>query len=299
MPESPSHNHYAPQFYLRLFASDEKLTKIPTVTKHETRAVWAHSSIEYVGAEEDLYTVAIEGVPASVESKINRQIESPISRSDTWTKIAADEARLLTEEDKPVIYAMMRHLELRTPHARRTMEELIEMCAERPQDFSADERQMYAELRRSPELRGLLFAHQASSTEWTWEQYGRAHIAICRTRIPLKTSSVPVHVIKAPEHPGHYLPLPGQVPYSSTMTLNRHAFVTLTLGDFGGKMFANEEVPDDVGHGYNRHRVAQFAHFEANRHLIADRIGLAEDMTWAGYEVELDRPNKITFKRRT
>lgn len=82
------------------------------------------------------------------------------------------------------------------------------------------------------------------------------------------------------------------------MTLNPYTFATLALGDFGGKKFGNEAVPDDVAHGYNRHRVAQFAHFEANRHLISGRARLIEDMTWAPYNVELDRPDKVTFRRR-
>jgi hypothetical protein len=82
------------------------------------------------------------------------------------------------------------------------------------------------------------------------------------------------------------------------MTLNRHAFATLTLGEFEGEAFHNLEVEDDVAHGYNRHRVAQFAHFEANRHLISDRTRLVEDMTWASYDVEVDRLDKLTFRRR-
>ena len=294
----PRHNHYAPRFYLRLFASDEQRTKVPTVTKHGNRAVWEHSSIEYVGAEDDLYTVPIQGAPASVENRINRHIEGPISQSDTWTKIAADEAHLLSQEDMPVLYTMMRHLEFRTPHARQTMDELIEMCAAKPQDFSEEERQMYAGLRQSSELRKLFFAHQASSLEWTWEQYGRAHMTICRTRVTLRTSSVPVHVVRAPPHPGHYLPLPGQIPFTTTMTLNKHSFATLMLGDFGGESFRIVDVPDDVAHGYNRQRVAQFAHFDANRHLISDRSRLVEDMTWAPYDVEVDQPEKLTFRRR-
>ncbi len=81
------------------------------------------------------------------------------------------------------------------------------------------------------------------------------------------------------------------------MTLNRFAFATLTLEDFGADAFTNDMVSDDVANGYNRHRVAQFAHFDSNAHLIGDRNSLIEDMTWAPYEVELERADKITFRR--
>jgi hypothetical protein len=296
-PNEPKAHHYAPQFYLRNFAHDGARKKIWAVAKHGDRAIWQERSIEYLGVQEDLYTVTVAGVPVSVERTIGHEIESPISESEAWEKISSNRADAITVADKAVIYALLRHFEARTPHMRQTLSELIDICEISPEKFSAEEREMYYALRQDFELRSMVQAYQASSLAWTNQNFERAAISICRTQIPLRTSTTPVLTIEAPDHPALHLPLPNQKPYTLTMTLNRFAFATLTLGDFGADAFTNDMVSDDVANGYNRHRVAQFAHFDSNAHLIGDRNSLIEDMTWAPYEVELERADKITFRR--
>jgi Protein of unknown function (DUF4238) len=294
----PRSHHYAPQFYLRNFAFDAQQTKVFALTKHGERAVWQAKSIGYLGVEDDLYTVTVDGVLVSMERTIGRNIESPISESVTWEKISTGRAESLSLADKPIIYALIRHFESRTPHAAQTTDELIQMCKDHPENFSEEEREMYFLLGQNPEFRAEFFASRVTQIVWSHENYQRALITICRTNIPLRTSTTPVHSVAAPRHPALHLPLPGQVPYTLTMTLNRHTFACLTLGDFEPDTFSNLLVPDDVARGYNRQRAAQFAYFPANAHLITDRQDLIEDMTWAPYDVELERSDKITFRRR-
>jgi hypothetical protein len=109
-------HHYVPRFYLRNFAVDTAKRRIATVTKHGSIAVWAERSIDRLGFERDLYVHFRGGVPISVEDTINKRIETPISKSDTWAKITSGRTDALDRSDKPILYALIRHLEARTPH---------------------------------------------------------------------------------------------------------------------------------------------------------------------------------------
>src|SRR5205814_425338 len=86
--QEPRNHHYAPQFFLRNFAVDEEKQRITTVSKHGPVAVWAERSIQEIAYERDLYVHMVGSVPVSVETSINRRIETPISQSDTWAKIS-------------------------------------------------------------------------------------------------------------------------------------------------------------------------------------------------------------------
>ena len=110
----PRDHHYVPQFFLRNFAVDPEQKKITAVTKHGSRAVWANRSIESTGFARDLYVHMQGGIPVSVETAINEGIETPISQSDAWAKIACGRADALDSSDKPILYALIRHLEART-----------------------------------------------------------------------------------------------------------------------------------------------------------------------------------------
>lgn len=92
---APRDHHYVPQFFLRNFAVDAERKKLTTVMKHGPIAVWAKRSIERLGFERDLYVHLRRGVPVSVETTINKRIETPISKSDTWAKIVAGRADAL------------------------------------------------------------------------------------------------------------------------------------------------------------------------------------------------------------
>jgi hypothetical protein len=300
MPQNPPHDHhYVPQFYLRNFATDEDKKKLFTVMRHGHRAVWAQRAIKSIGFERDLYVHMIDGLPISVETEINSRVETPISKSDTWAKIASGRTEQLDITDKPILYALIRHLEARTPHYLQTVLELASLAgnSEIGMKFSNEEREMYAEIRRDPEAAKEAFNTMSSSLEWTQRNYRMAAISILRSPIPLRTSTKPVHSITAPAHPALYLPHPGQTPFQLVLALNTTTMASLVFGDFDNA-FTNDICAVDVALGFNRHVVGQFAHFEAVTHLVADRAGLTADMTWAPYELVSDTERKITYRRK-
>jgi hypothetical protein len=295
----PHDHHYVPQFFLQNFAVDSARKKITTVAKHGPIAVWAKRSIKQLGYERDLYVHLRAGVPVSVESAINKHIENPISKSDTWAKIASGRTDALDRSDKPVLYALIRHLEVRTPHYMATNMELANLAASDKSDiaFTDEEREMYAFVRSSPDRAKALFNAMSASLEWTEQNFFGACISILRSPIPLRSSTTPVLALPTPPHPALRLSLPGMVPYQLILTLNKTTLASLVLADFDDA-FDNIAITADIAKEFNRHFVRQFAHFEHVRHLITDRHDLAEDMTWAPYDLAQETEQKITFCRR-
>jgi hypothetical protein len=295
----PRDHHYVPQFFLRNFAVDPEKKKITTVARHGPRAVWAKRSIEGIGLERDLYMHLQSGVPVSVENAINKRVETPISRSDTWAKIVSGRTDALDRSDKPILYALIRHLESRTPHSLSTMRELAQLAASPDSGipFTDEERDMYAYFRANPNHESAMFNRMSASVDWTAESFAGAGLSIFRSPIPLRTSTVPVLAIRAPEDPALRLPLPGMVPYQLVLTLNRTTIVTLVLADFDDA-FANGEIDVVVARAFNRYFACQFAFFKNVRHLITDRDDLVADMTWAHYDLAEETERKITFHHR-
>ena len=147
MPSNePRDHHIVPQFFLRNFAIDDDRKKLTTVARHGRMAIWMERSIESLGYERDFYVHNDCGRPVSVEMDINRAIETPISRSDTWAKIAWGRSDALDKLDRPILYALVRHFEARTPHARAIAVELSNIAADPNSDirFTNEERGMYS-----------------------------------------------------------------------------------------------------------------------------------------------------------
>lgn len=299
MNSKPRDHHYAPQFFLRSFAVDPEQRKITTVAKHEQFAVWAERSIDRLGYERDLYVHLQRGVPVSVEAEINSRIETPISKSDTWAKITSGRTECLDRSDKPILYALIRHLEVRTPHYQATGRELAHLAGI-PRSgipFTRDERDMYADMRAFPNEAKHLFNLISSTLEWTERGFRGAGLSILRSPIPLRSSTAPVMSIPAPPHPALRLPLPGMAPYQLALTLNRNTIATLVLADFDDA-FVNYEITVEVAKGFNRYFVGQFAQFDQVRHLITDRDNLTVDMTWAPYDLISESARMVKFRRR-
>jgi hypothetical protein len=268
------------------------------VVKENHWAIWAIRSIESVGWEQDFYVHLNNGKPVSIETEINKRVETPLSQSDTWAKIASGRGDALDRSDKATLYALIRHLRSRTPHRFQTIMELAEMAASGASDmpFTPEERDMYGLLRSNYSLAKRYFNATSLSTNWTEREFDSARIGIHRSPISLRTSTTPVIALKVPNNPGLHPPLPGAVPYMDVMALSRHVIMTLSLGDFDGD-FVNTELTLDDARGFNRHFVAQFAHFPANQHLITDREGLIADMIWARYELAAEVQRSVKFKR--
>ncbi len=294
--QDPRDHHYVPQFYLRNFAVDPERRKIATVAKNGHLAVWSVRSIRGLGYEQDLYVHDRDGVPVSVEARINRRLETPLSASETWRKISGGHAEALGPEDRPVLYALVRHLQSRTPHARNTVRRLSQMAASPDSEipFTDEERRMYAAIRRSPDA---YMNAMASSLEWTAREFDSCGISIFRSPISLKTATTPVLSVKAPDHPALALDLPGMTPFAFVLPLDPHTLVMLALGDFDGH-FGNQAISPLEAQGYNQQYVGQFAFFPMIRHLITGREDLIQTLTWAPYDLVEEENRRIVFRRR-
>jgi Protein of unknown function (DUF4238) len=296
--EEARDHHYAPQFFLRNFAVDQSRNRVTTVAKHGSLAVWAERSIQKIAHERDFYVHMSGGIPVSVETAINQRIETPLSQSDTWAKIAAGRTDALDASDKPILYALIRHLEARTPHYEATMKELA-LMAEDPDSeipFTADERAQFAFLRAHKDFAKMMFNTMAATLTWTESAFKGAGMTVLRSAIPLRSSTIPVLSIPAPPHPAIKLPLPGMMPYTLILMLNTATVLCLNLGDFDGE-FLNMQIDQQTALGLNRYFVGQFAHFPQVRHLIASRENLADDMAWAHYALVKDERRTMTFRR--
>ncbi|UPT97745.1 DUF4238 domain-containing protein [Bradyrhizobium barranii subsp. apii] len=296
--DDPRDHHVVPQFFLRNFAIDEARTKVTTLAKEGTVAVWMERSIKSIGYERDFYVHMQCNRPMSVETDINRTVETPISRSDTWAKIVAGRSADLDQTDRPILYSLVRHLEARTPHYLQTSAELAAMAADpsSEMEFTEEEREMYTTLRANPDLAKLMF--NAMALRSFADDYDRSLIQVARSPIPLRSSTTPVLPAPAPAHAAMDLPLPGMVPFQRVLAVDPHTLILVVAGDFDGA-FVNGEMPIELAHGFNRSVVGQFAHFPKVRHMICGRDRLIDDMTWAPFELASDTPAKMIFQRRS
>lgn len=297
--DTPRDHHYVPQFYLRNFACDSATRRVRTVGKHGFLAIWSERSIDRIGFERDLYVHYRQGVPVCVETAINRNVETPIAGSDTWTKIVSGRTDSLDRSDKAVLYALIRHLEARNPHYSATGSELAELAARSTAGipFTEEEREFFSWMRENPDLAKAMYNQMAASLAWTEKSFRGSALSILHSPIPLRSSTAPVIALPAPQHRALDLPLPGMVPYQLVLPLDPRTMASLVLGDFDDA-FTNIDVGEDVAKGFNRYAMGHFTHFGHVRHLITDRDGLEEDMRWARYELAQETARKAVFRRR-
>jgi hypothetical protein len=294
----PRDHHYAPQFYLRNFAADPEELKINTVGKSGQTAVWTQRSIESIGQERDFYVHMVDGAPISVETLINRHVETPISNSQTWRKIR-EEPAALDRSDRAVLYALVRHFNVRTPHALATTLELAAMAASSnsPIPFDERERRLYAQITAAS---GGAKAHHnrlSFDTEWDPRAFFSCLIGIIHSTTALRTSTTPVMAIQIPDDPRLARPAPGMTSYMDFLPLTPHLAVTLTIGEFGGA-FETEHLDHLAARGLNRQRMVQYGNSEPTRHMITGLDHLVEDMIWGPYTVLTQTERKMVFRRR-
>jgi len=296
----PKKHHYVPQFYLRLFASDTEKKRITSVQKHGNMADWAERRIKSIGFETDLYIHEVNGAPVCVEDKINQNIETPISASDTWRKISTGNVDDLDQSDRFVLYSLVRHLEVRSPNFRTTINELTTLAADPglKMNFSSEESEMYLELRSTPGLATELANLAASSPNWAINEFYSCRISVVRTHEPVYTTSKPVLAIKSPDNPQLRSTQLGYSPYSSLLPISPNAYVILSLGDFDGG-FTNTIADYAVEAALKRQVVHQFGYLPIVKHLICGSEDIIEQMEWAKYKATKKTPLKISFERQT
>lgn len=293
---TPHDNHYAPQFYLRNFACDHDRHKVEAVTKRDSYAIWAETSIRGIGYEVDYYNDPTYGY--SHENDLKRNIEDPFVNTETWDKIRSNRGELIDISDKANIYSFIRHLHFRTPHSEQTAKELARMADSQDSsvEFEESERDYYKYLHDNPQTLKMLANLKSSVVWWTPEDIYNSYLAIFRSPTRLATTTTPVHTISIGFDPRLFLPLPGMKPHQLLLPLAPNIMATLVLGNFKNG-FDNVGISSLQADAFNRQYVCQFAFFPMVKHLLISRIGLIDHMNWARYNVISETKQNIRFKK--
>lgn len=295
----PKRHHYVPQFYLKNFAIDAEKKKVTLVRKHGIRAAWSKTSIKSIAYEIEFYTHIENDAPISVESKLNKNIENPISKSETWRKISEGCVSDLDRSDRKILYSLIRHLEVRTPHYLQTTKELALKYSEQCSDikFSLEEGNIYKSFRENSNFLKETSNFSASNIAWAAGEFHSCAISIFRTQKPVFVCTTPVLAMSTPNHPLLRSTQLGIHPFNTIMPLDPYSYVMLSIGDFGGA-FVNQAIQPDVEDALKRRIVGQFAYWPAIQHLICPADDLAGHLDWAGYDLTKDTPSRKLFQRR-
>jgi hypothetical protein len=278
-------NHYVPQFYMRQFALCDERTKIRCLTRHDPYVSVGVKSISRIGYEEDLYTFGVAGSGASIEGDLNKNIETPIANSETWSKIVAGEPDRLDKSDKLTLYLLMRHLQFRNIENLQFIEQEVEHVRKSGfrDDYSEDEREMYAAIARTAAGPRSYFLSMAVNARQFALQWDRACITVIRSRIPLRTSTNPTLVI--PRKLGHirlFEELEAGA-FCYWLPLSRHFGAMLTMSRRFND-FVHQELPDDAARLFNRLYLVQLLEMQSTRHCFADDPEIDQDFQWAGFD---------------
>ncbi len=199
MPNEPKKHHYVPQFYMRQFACRTDCKKVMTLERHRNVVVANPKSIEGIGYEDHLHDYEVDGVRASIEGDINKAIETPFSRSETWRKVSSGRSASLDQSDRFPIYGFARHLQRRnlatlcfieSQHARYRAGELED-------ELTDEERDYHAWLAENPGAAHEMFRAGAMNTMLS-DDAAAINVMVCQTPIPLRTSTNPTLMISSP-----------------------------------------------------------------------------------------------------
>lgn len=292
---APKRHHYVPQFYLRRFACPDDGHKVMTVERHHDFLVGKRKSINHIGYEDGLHDYVHKGEPASIESDINRIIETPFARSSTWLKISTSACETLNEQDKLPIYMFARHLQRRNLETLRFIE--VENERSHSEEFATsvgeEEREMHEWMSASADAGHTLFREGALDIIPPADA-NRINVMVCRAPIALRSSTNPTLMIS---HPGRESVFGFFFNSLRTwwITLDRHWGAFIIAG--GPPGFTNRPMPLDAARVINRQYLVQLQNSLSVRYLIADDEHLAEDMEWAGHRFERSTTNGFRYRK--
>lgn len=292
-------NHYVPQFYMRQFALAEDKAKIRCLSRHDPYVSVGAKSISRIGYEEDLYTFSAAGLNASIEDDLNKNIESPIANSDTWSKVVAGEPDRLDKSDKLTLYLLMRHLQFRNIENLQFIEQEAAHVREfgLRDGYSDDEREMYAAIARTAAGPRSYFLSMAANTQQFALHWDRASITVIRSRIPLRSSTNPTLVI--PRKLGH-IKLFEELEdgaFCYWLPLSRHFGAMLTMSRRFND-FIHQDLPDDAARVFNRLYLGQLLEMPSTRHCFADDPEIEGDLQWAGFDGFDGSGDRGRYKRK-
>lgn len=292
---APKRHHYVPQFYLRRFACGDDVHKVMTVERHRDVLIGKRKSITHIGFEDGLHNYIDQGEQASIESDINRMIETPFARSSTWSKISTGACESLSEQDKLPIYMFARHLQRRNLETLRFIE--IETARVKSQGFTAsldtEERELHQWLSASADAGHTLFREGALDMMPPVDA-NQINVMVCRSLISLRSSTNPTLMIS---HPGRNSVFGSFFDSLRTwwLTLDRNWGAFIIAG--GPPGFSNNAMPLDASRVINRQYLVQLQNSLSVRYLIADDEHLPDDMEWAGHRFERSTTNGFRYRK--
>lgn len=291
----PIKHHYIPQFYMRQFACIDDDNKVMTLERHRDVVVADRKSIEGIGYEERLHDYEADGARASIESDINRVIETPFSRAATWLKISGGQCANLDQTDRLPIYGFARHLQLRNLATLRFIENQHAryQAGELEEELTEDEREYHAWLADNPDTAHEMFRTGAMDTMLPADA-DAINVIVCQTPIPLRSSTNPTLLISSPGRESIFGAMFNSL-RTWWLTLDRQWGTFIVAGGPSG--FSLNSVPPELAQVVNRRYLTQFLHGDA-RYVLAEDDFIAGDLEWAGFVFDQKTARGYRYRKR-
>jgi hypothetical protein len=294
MPK-PTRHHYVPQFYLRQFCCADDGNKVPAVSLCSPYVINKPKSINGIGYEDNLYSVSNNDIEWCIEEKLNKNIETPITQSDTWAKIKNACPELINDKDKLIIYLFMCHIEA------RNIERLEFIKSENKRiynqkyshDYNGSERDMHSYISSTKDGAERFFLEMSNDIDRYMLDYNKVSISILESNISIRTSTNPV------------VTLPESMTYqgeSNTGVVAKwlplsHRFGAMQIMcDSYCDFSASSILEENAIRALNRLYLVQMLNSKSVRHVIANDEFLAEDFKWAGMRVDPNNPRKYRIQ---
>ncbi|WP_158213716.1 DUF4238 domain-containing protein [Sphingopyxis witflariensis] len=295
MSNEPKKHHYVPQFYMRQFVCPTDPKKVMTLERHRNVVVADPKSIEGIGYEDHLHNYEVDGVGASIESDINKAIETPFSRGRTWRKVSSGQSATLDESDRFPIYGFARHLQRRNLATLRFIESQHARyrAGELEDELTDEERDYHAWLAEDPGAAHKMFRAGATDTMLP-DDAAAINVMVCQTPIPLRTSTNPTLMISSPGHQSIFGAMFNSL-RTWWLTLDQHHGAFIIAGGPSG--FSSSTVPPEIAHVINRQYLTQFLHGDA-RYMLAHDEFIPADLEWAGFVFEKKTTRGFRYRKQ-
>jgi len=292
LPNEPKRNHYVPQFYMRQFAYDADRNKVRVVERHRDAIVAESKSIDRIGFERGLHDFVENGVAGSIESKLNKMIETPFSGSRTWAKIESGNFAALDALDGLPIYGFALHLQRRNLATHRFLEqEHARFLGSALRDVTREEQEMHHWIAETTAGAHRLFLEGALDMSIPEDAHA-INVIVCQAPIPFRSSTNPILMVS---HPGRESMFGAIFNSLRTwwLTLDRYWGAFIIAG--GPPGFSSQAVEHDVAHVINRLYLVQMLQGEA-RYMLADDARLECDLAWAGFVLEHRKTHSARYR---
>jgi hypothetical protein len=291
-------HHYAPQFYLRQFACDTGRTEAMALTRQHDFVVGEPKAISHMGYEDDLHAIETMFGRTSIEARIGREIEDPISKSPTWALVLADDHRVLGEGDIAILYLLCRHLERRNLATLKFIEseQVRVRQANFKSDYTAEERHMHDALTATPNGGHAFFLEGALQTGSILQELDEVGITVCHSTEPLRSSTNPALTVPLPPGEQSRRCASGQPARAWWLPLSRHCGALVSLG-CKQRGLIHEDGEAAFVRKMNQLYLVQLLTMPAVRYCLADDPHIDEDLVWAGYQLVRRGERKLRYIR--